>query len=284
MSVAEVSGYVAAVLVFMTFYMKTMIPLRIVGICSNCAFIMYGYLDNLYPVLILHLILLPLNSLRLCEMLKLTKRVREATGGDPNMDWIKPFTSTRHVQPGEKVFHRGEPGQDMFVVMSGHFRLVETGIELKARDVVGEFALLTRKRSRTQTLECTEAGILLQITYGQVEQLFFQNPRFGFDFLRLIAHRLLQNNEQLERLLAHYRTVPEVYCPQRQRARPETSVTLRNESRGVRHVKLNGSAVGSYGTGISDLAEDCGSISGLISYRVELPRHYRTPNSHAGWE
>src|SRR6185369_6837524 len=114
---------------FMTFYMKTMIPLRIVGICSNCAFIMYGYLDGLYPVLILHLILLPLNSLRLREMLKLVKQVREATGGDPNMDWLKPFTSTRHVQPGEKVFHKGEPGRDMFVVMSGHFWLVETGIE-----------------------------------------------------------------------------------------------------------------------------------------------------------
>src|SRR3974390_1799503 len=148
MRVAEVSGYVAAVLVFMTFYMKTMIPLRIVGICSNCAFIMYGYLDGLNPVLILHLILLPLNSLRLREMLKLIKQVREATGGDPNMDWIKPFKSTRHVQPGEKVFHKGEPGRNMFVVMSGHFRLVETGIELKARDVVGEFPLLTRKHSR----------------------------------------------------------------------------------------------------------------------------------------
>ena len=183
MRVAEVIGYVAAVLVFMTFYMKTMIQLRIVGICSNCAFIMYGYLDGLYPVLILHLILLPLNSLRLREMLKLIKQVREATGGDPNMDWLKPFTSTRRVQPGEKVFHKGEPGGDMFVVMSGHFRLVETGIELKARDVVGEFALLTRKHGRTQTLECTEAGILLQITYGQVEQLFFQNARFGFYFL-----------------------------------------------------------------------------------------------------
>jgi len=258
MSVADVSGYVAAVLVFMTFYMKTMIPLRIVGICSNCAFIMYGYLDILYPVLILHLILLPLNSLRLCEMLKLTKRVREVTRGDPNMDWIKPFTSTRHVQPGEKVFHRGEPGQDMFVVISGHFRLVETGIELKARDVVGEFALLTRKRSRTQTLECTEAGILLQITYGQVEQLFFQDPRFGFDFLRLIAHRLLQNNERLERLLAHYPSAPEVYRPQRQcvLSHLEKSLTLRNESRVVRHIKLGGCAVGSYGASISDLAED----------------------------
>ncbi len=48
--VAEVAGYVAATLVFLTFYMKTMIPLRIVGICSNCIFIVYGYLGGLYPV------------------------------------------------------------------------------------------------------------------------------------------------------------------------------------------------------------------------------------------
>src|SRR5262249_57843383 len=105
--------------------------------------------------------------------------------------------------------------------------VVETGIELKARDVVGEFALLTRKHSRTQTLECTEAGILLQITYGQVEQLFFQNARFGFYFLQLITHRLLQNNERLEMELAHYRSAPMVYRPQRQRA--EKSPTLRDE-------------------------------------------------------
>lgn len=44
--VAEIAGYVAAVLVFLTFYMKIMIPLRIVGICSNCAFIVYGYLGG----------------------------------------------------------------------------------------------------------------------------------------------------------------------------------------------------------------------------------------------
>jgi CRP-like cAMP-binding protein len=148
------------------------------------------------------------------------------------------------------VFHKGEPGRDMFVVMSGHFRLVETGIELKARDVVGEIALLTRKHSRTQTLECTEAGVLLQITYGQVEQLFFQNARFGFYFLQLIAHRLLQNNARLEMELAHYRRAPVVYRPQWQRAlsRTEKSATLGNKSRVVRHCKPGGCAVGSHGT------------------------------------
>jgi CRP/FNR family transcriptional regulator, cyclic AMP receptor protein len=202
MSDAEVSGYVAAALVFMTFYMKTMVPLRVIGICSNCAFITYGYLGGLYPVLILHLILLPLNSLRLREMLLLTKQVRQAAYGDPNMDWLKPFTSTRHVKAREVVFHKGDVAGDMFVVLSGRFRLVETSIEIVSRHVVGEFALLTPEHSRTQTLECVEAGILLQISYGQIEQLFFQNPKFGFYFLQLITRRLLQNIARLETELA----------------------------------------------------------------------------------
>jgi hypothetical protein len=48
MSIAEMAGYLAAALVFLTFYMKTMIPLRMIGICSNCMFIIYGSLDGLY--------------------------------------------------------------------------------------------------------------------------------------------------------------------------------------------------------------------------------------------
>jgi CRP-like cAMP-binding protein len=205
MSVAVVSGYVAAVLVFLTFYMKTMVPLRLIGICSNCAFITYGYLGGLYPVLVLHLILLPLNSVRLRQMLQLTRQVREATQGDLNMDWLKPFTTTRQVPAGEILFRKGDVAADMFVVVAGRFRLAETGIDVVAPQVVGEFALLAPERSRTQTLECLETGTLLQISYSQVEQLFFQSPKFGFYFLKLITQRLFQNIARLENELAQCR-------------------------------------------------------------------------------
>ena len=104
----EIAGYLAAVLVFLTFYMKTMIPLRIIGICSNCMFIIYGSLDGLYPVLVLHLILLPLNGLRLREMLRLTQQVRRAAQGDLNMDWLKPFTSTHWARSGDVLFRKGK--------------------------------------------------------------------------------------------------------------------------------------------------------------------------------
>ena len=43
---------------------------------------------------------------------------------------------------------------------------------------------------------------MLTISYGSVEQLYFQNSKFGFYFLRLAAQRLLQNNVRLEDELA----------------------------------------------------------------------------------
>jgi CRP/FNR family transcriptional regulator, cyclic AMP receptor protein len=74
---------------------KTMVPLGILGIISNILFIAYGYLAAAYPPLVLHLLLLPLNLVRLREMLRVTKQVEQAASGDHNMSWVKPFTSTR---------------------------------------------------------------------------------------------------------------------------------------------------------------------------------------------
>jgi CRP-like cAMP-binding protein len=57
---------------------------------------------------------------------------------------------------------------------------------------------------RTQTLECIESGLILSVSYTQVEQLYVQNPAFGFYFLRLTSARLFQNIATLEQRLAQY--------------------------------------------------------------------------------
>ena len=67
-AVVDGIGFAAAGLVLTTFYMRSMIALRWVAIASNLAFIAYGYLENLAPVLLLHLLLLPLNSFRLAQL------------------------------------------------------------------------------------------------------------------------------------------------------------------------------------------------------------------------
>ena len=69
MSLANALGYIAALLVFVTFWMKTMVPLRMLGIGSNIFSIAYGFLAAAYPPLLLHVLLLPLNAVRLREMM-----------------------------------------------------------------------------------------------------------------------------------------------------------------------------------------------------------------------
>lgn len=193
MSRAELIGYAAAACVFVTFYMKTMVPLRIAGIVSNVLFIAYGYDLLAYPVLILHVVLLPLNIIRLRQMLKLISQIEAATKDDTNLDWVKPFSSVRDIRAGEVLFRQGDPAQEMFFVVSGRLRVPERQAELKSGDVFGELGLLQADRSRTATVQCTESGQLLRISYDQVKQLYVQDPKFGFYFLHLVSKRLFHN-------------------------------------------------------------------------------------------
>lgn len=68
MAASEIAGFIASGLVLLTFAMRDMRVLRAVAICSNVAFIIYGGMNWLLPVLALHLALLPLNILRLTEL------------------------------------------------------------------------------------------------------------------------------------------------------------------------------------------------------------------------
>src|SRR5215471_7131243 len=68
-AVSDFTGYAASMLVLLTFMTKDMLLLRVIAILSNLAFISYGALVWLPPVLGLHLLLLPLNILRLREII-----------------------------------------------------------------------------------------------------------------------------------------------------------------------------------------------------------------------
>ena len=72
-------GYLASALVLLTFLTRTMKPLRCIALGSNVAFITYSAMLRLYPILILHCILLPVNVWRLWEIVRLRNSVAEAT-------------------------------------------------------------------------------------------------------------------------------------------------------------------------------------------------------------
>jgi CRP/FNR family transcriptional regulator, cyclic AMP receptor protein len=79
----DIVGYLAAGLVLATFCTRSMSRLRLIALVSNVAFITYGYLANLTPVLVLHTILLPVNTYRLWQLYwrEVSTKVRERKAG-----------------------------------------------------------------------------------------------------------------------------------------------------------------------------------------------------------
>jgi hypothetical protein len=202
-------GFVAAVLYIASHYMKTMVPLRICEIASNALFVVYGAAYPSWPTLALYGILVPLNSLRLYEMLQLIKKVRTASQGDLSMDWLKPFMHKHSFKQGAVLFKKGDHADEMFYIVSGRCRIVELALELSAGHMVGELGFLTPEHQRTQTVECIDDVEMLTISYDKVRELYFQNPSFGFYLLRLVSERLLQNVDRMERMIeAQHQKMP----------------------------------------------------------------------------
>ena len=192
----ETFGYLGALMTLTTFSMKTMLRLRMVGIVSNLVFITYGLLGHIYPVLLLHAVLLPLNAWRLWQLLRLTRQIRELSAGRLSLEWLKPFSRRRQVRRGATLFRRGDATGEVLFVLGGRFHAVEADVWLGPGDLIGELGLLTRGHTRTQTVVCEQDGSLLLVSYDEVRQMYFQNPRFGFFFLELVAERLMRDARQ----------------------------------------------------------------------------------------
>jgi len=204
-TLANVMGAIGGLFYVASISMSTVIPLRIAGIASAFFFLCYGVLARSFPTIFLYGMLLPLNSYRLYQMIQLIKKVRAAATSDLSVDWLEPFMTKRRCRQGEVVFRKGDVADEMFLVVNGRFRVTELEVDLRPGQVFGEMGLLTAGFQRTQSVECIETGRLMTITYDKVRELYFQNPEFGFYFLRLIAERLLHNMNRAEQLLADER-------------------------------------------------------------------------------
>src|ERR1700727_117579 len=196
--------FFATVFVVATTTMRTMIPLRVFGILSNLVLIGTGIASRNYLVVLVQMLMLVLNSYRLHQMLQLVRDVKRSVNSDLSMDWLKPFMTERKCTAGEILFYKDEKAEDMLYIVSGRFKLIESGIELPVGAIVGELGMLSPSNARTQSLECIEAGLILSVSYSKVEELYVQNPAFGFYFLKLASARLFQNLGALEERVAEH--------------------------------------------------------------------------------
>ena len=191
----EILLYLGSGAVFIAFWMKTMIPLRLVGIGSNIIFLVYGLFDGLLPVILLHGALLPLNIFRLNQAVNLRRRIRAMAHSDFDVKSLLSFMNECQYPQASMLFQRGDEAHDIYYLAEGRAHIVELDIDLEPGQLIGEIALFSPNKKRTQTVRCTKDCVFLSITNEKILQMCLENPEFGLFLVKMIVDRLLSNLE-----------------------------------------------------------------------------------------
>jgi len=203
----ELAGLGAAVaagtLTVTSSFVRTMVPLRWLAVCSNFGFLAYGLLHGSPVNLVLHAILLPINLARLREMRRLTRDVRAAAAGaDTSGVWLRPYMKSVRRKAGDVLFRKGDGADRLYLLASGRVEFVEIGQSIGPGQVFGEIAFFAPHGRRTLTARCAEDGEVLSLNRDTLRQIYFQNPSFGFELIGLVAGRLSADVARLEAQLA----------------------------------------------------------------------------------
>jgi CRP/FNR family cyclic AMP-dependent transcriptional regulator len=196
MTAVEILGYIALALLLISAAMRTITTLRIFAIAANLAIIAYGVLAARYEVAGVGAAILLLNVWRLWEMRRLVAATRGATaaGSAPiSMDWLLPYMRPMALPADAVIFRKGDIADAMYFVSHGKVRIDEFDIELGEGTLFGEIGLFSDQKIRTATAKTVGDASLLVVSAERVQELFYQNPEFGFFLVGLITRRLAED-------------------------------------------------------------------------------------------
>ena len=189
----DMIGYSGGALTIWGMFRKTMIPLRLGAIGGNVGFLIFGLLAPSYPTLITHAVLLPLNTIRMFQMMRLVREIRESSGQDNSLEPLLPFMRREQSKAGTVLFRKDDRPDRMIVIHSGTVLLEELGTRCGEGDVLGEIGAFTPDNHRTCTAVCETDWVLHTLSNEAIVQLYYQNSRFGMFIVRIIVQRLLKN-------------------------------------------------------------------------------------------
>lgn len=199
-------GMLGGVFYLASHYMKNMVPLRVLALASSVLLLTFSVLHTQFdvakfimlPEFILNSILLPINAKRLVEIIRLTKQIERATVESPVTEWLLPHMHLRKHKAGEVLFRKGDKADELMYVASGKLTLHGIDHFIGPGELIGEIGLFSSDKVRTLTVMCDTDCELYHMTDEQMYRLYYQNPKLGFFFMRLIVERLLRDVKRRE--------------------------------------------------------------------------------------
>ena len=198
MRMLDLVAWIASAITLATFFMKTMIPLRVLAIAGNLFGIGYGLFGGGVHAVITNSVLLPFNIYRLVEMRRLVENVSTAADCELSLEWLKPFMKGREYPKGHVIFRKGERADYLYFLAKGQIRLMEFEHVLEPGHLFGEIGFFAPGQIRSLTAVCAGDCEVYAISESALKQLYYQNPEFGFYLVRLIARRLTLNIQRVE--------------------------------------------------------------------------------------
>ena len=192
--VMQIVAWITSICVFLAFFMKTIIPLRVVAIASNVIFIIYallgvyyGIFEKVFPIFVLHMALLPLNILRLYQIKELIKKIREASEAEDPVEYLIFHMKKETHAKGEVLFHKGDTADKIYFLQQGVVTIPEIHKHLTSGTVFGEVGVFTSYPVRSASAICDEESEIYSIHRDKVLELYYQNPQFGFLIVHLLS-------------------------------------------------------------------------------------------------
>ena len=152
-------------------------------------------MGRLAPILILHVLLLPLNTLRLMQLRNLSSQIERAARETFSPRALLSLMRHREIKVNETLFSAGDQANELFYVVEGTIFLPELQ-RGSGRALLGEFALFSESGRRTATAIARTDCKLMSLSRGAVFTALVQEPQLGIHLLKLITTRFLQNAGQ----------------------------------------------------------------------------------------
>jgi CRP/FNR family cyclic AMP-dependent transcriptional regulator len=117
-------------------------------------------------------------------------------------DLFRHEKQTLNLAPGDCLFHAGDTGREMYVVLEGtlEVRVGDKVVEAAGPGaMLGEMALIDES-TRTASVVATAPSRLVQINLHRFHFLVQQNPFFASHVMKVMVERLRQMNQKLNAL------------------------------------------------------------------------------------
>lgn len=178
----EILGYLGTALSLAAWAMKHSLHMRILSLCSSLALLTYGLSLHAWPLVALHMGLLPLNSVRAWQMMAMIAATRAAVDAS---QWLLPFARIVALSDGEAIATEGAPARDLNLLLTG--RAMADGAVLGTGEIAGDARPFQLSRAESRTIRAEGEVSVARVDCARLEDLALQDHRVLLR-VALLAH------------------------------------------------------------------------------------------------